>query len=208
MVTIALALVACGVGPEESALLERIVEVESKGEVYALHLNGALELERQPRDREEAVATARWLLAEGKSFDAGLGQVNSQNFARLGLTAESAFDSCPNLRAAEQVLKECRRRARDRFGEGAPALAAALSCYNTGHLGRGVRNGYVDAVLGARFFQSREPPPSAGTSRTRKSGGEAGGGDLDVFASRPRDAFGSALEVASVHHTAGKESER
>lgn len=38
------------------------------------------------------------------SIDVGLAQVNSSNFAWLGLTAETAFDPCRNLAAGARVL--------------------------------------------------------------------------------------------------------
>jgi type IV secretion system protein VirB1 len=206
MVTIALALVACGVAPDLAGLLERIVRFESGGEPYALHVNGGRELKRQPRGREEAVATARWLLAHGMSFDAGLGQVNSANFARLGLSAESVFDQCSNLHAAGQVLRECRQRAWERFGEGDQALAATVGCYNTGHLGRGGKSAYALAVLGTR--RTGALPRSDVTKALGTAGGMGGSPPRDVFAFRPPDAFGAVGSALWTKEDAGKENER
>src|SRR6266702_2285931 len=133
---------ACGLAAEAD-LLTAIVAVESGGYPYALQVNGEMELVRRPNDRKEAVAIASWLLAHRFNFDAGLAQVNSANFARLGLDAASAFEPCSNLRAAVAVLRECRERAQDRGLKGGRAEVAALSCYNTGDLTRGVANGYA-----------------------------------------------------------------
>jgi type IV secretion system protein VirB1 len=153
-------IVACGI-LRQVDLLAAIVRAESGGNPIALAVNGAVELVRAPRDPADAVAMARWLAAHGYNFDAGLAQVNSANFARLGLDASSAFDPCQNLRAALVVLDECSERARARGLVGAQAWAAALSCYNTGDLSRGIRNGYAAAVL--------ESSPRAGRARTSAS---------------------------------------
>ena len=138
-------ILACGLAAQVD-LLAAIVRRESGGNPLALAVNGAVELVRPPRDRDDAVAMARWLAGHGYNFDAGLAQVNSANLARLGLDTTTVFQPCANLRAAAVVLDECRERARARGLHGGAAVAAALSCYNTGHLSRGVRNGYVAAV--------------------------------------------------------------
>jgi type IV secretion system protein VirB1 len=141
-------IVACGIGGQVD-LLEAIVRVESGGNPIALAINGPVELVRAPRDRQEAAAMAAWLAARGYDFDAGLAQVNSANLARLGLDTSSVFDPCANLRAASRVLDGCHERALQRWGDEERAMAAALSCYNTGDFTRGVRNGYVSAVRAA-----------------------------------------------------------
>jgi type IV secretion system protein VirB1 len=160
-------LLACGLAGQTD-LLAAIVRVESGGNPFALSVNGAFKLVRSPRDRHDATAMARWLQAHGYNFDAGLAQVNSANLERLGLDAETVFEPCANLRAAGVILDECLDRARARGFEGRRAVAAALSCYNTGHLSRGVRNGYVGAVRAAldrvarRAFSATAPSfPSA-----------------------------------------------
>lgn len=145
MVTVVATAIQCGLAAH-AVLLDAIVRVESAGNPHALAVNGDVELIRQPASRDEAVAMARWLLEHGYNFDAGLGQVNSANFSRLGLDVVSVFEPCANLRAASRVLDECYDRAYARIGRQAGALTAALSCYNTGHFTRGVTNGYVDAV--------------------------------------------------------------
>jgi type IV secretion system protein VirB1 len=138
-------IIACGIRGQVE-LLDAIVRVESGGNAIALAVNGAVELVRAPRDLNDAVAMARWLAAHGYNFDAGLAQVNSANLARLGLDTSSVFEPCANLRAASRVLEECHERALQRSDDEERAIAAALSCYNTGHFTRGVRNGYVGAV--------------------------------------------------------------
>ena len=171
MSTIVALITACGIaGPRQ--LLGALVLVESGGDPLALAVNGSvIELARMARDRADAERMARWLLAHGYNFDAGLAQVNSANFARLRLDPRSAFEPCTNLRAAATVLEECRARAEASGLAGAAADRAALSCYNTGHLSRGIRNGYAGAVLttASRARASLHSSPRAGASGRRWS---------------------------------------
>ena len=195
----------------DRGILDAIVRVESRGNPYALAVNGGrVELARAPRNRDETVRMARWLEAHGYNFDAGLAQVNSANFHWLGLDVESAFEPCANLRAASRVLHDCYSRASVRW-KGDEALAAALSCYNTGDFTNGVRNGYAKAVRasasGALAMHARTESTvrtrvrENGEGRVRRRGGGrrvgASGGDAagrleDVFAEPLADAFGVA----------------
>lgn len=135
------------------ATARALVDVESAGNPYAIGVVGA-QLQRQPRDRAEALATARALAAADLDFSVGLAQINVRNFGRLGLTLQTAFDPCTNLGAMQTVLVECFDRA-----HAAPAtrsvdarqhsLRRALSCYYSGNFATGFRHGYVDRVVRA-----------------------------------------------------------
>lgn len=124
-----------------------IVQVESAVNPYAIGLVGGA-LERQPVSRTEALATARSLQAQGWDFSVGLAQINARNFARLGLSLESAFDPCRNLAAMETVLVECFDRAHHSTAAAGDqhALRRALSCYYSGSFATGFRHGYVRRV--------------------------------------------------------------
>jgi len=87
------------------------------------------------------------LLNAGLSIDLGLGQINSKNLTALGLTLESVFEPCTNLRAMQVILTSGYAKAMKRHGNTQQALVEALSEYNTGHPVNGVRNGYVAAVV-------------------------------------------------------------
>src|SRR3954447_22566713 len=80
-----------------------LISVESSFNPWAVGVVGGA-LERQPRNRAEAVATARALQSAGWNFSVGLGQINVGNFKRLGLTVDSAFEPCTNLGAMQSVL--------------------------------------------------------------------------------------------------------
>jgi type IV secretion system protein VirB1 len=124
-----------------------LVAVESSFNPHAIGVVGGV-LERQPRSRAKALATATRLQATGWNFSVGLTQINVHNFQRLGLTPATAFDPCENLRAMQVVLTEC-------FGRSAPnrsdqvALRQALSCYYSGNFVTGFRQGYVQRVARA-----------------------------------------------------------
>lgn len=129
--------------------LQGIVDIESRGNPYAIGVNGDAQLERQPASEAEAITWAQWLRTHGYNFDAGLGQINSTNWDRLGVTAETVFQPCANLRAAGQVLSENYRAALSANAPGSDALLAAVSAYNTGNFHRGFRNGYVRNFVAA-----------------------------------------------------------
>jgi len=120
--------------------MKAIVLEESRGHPYAIH-DGRAHRAIFPVTREEAIATARRLLAEGARIDAGLAQINSQNWDWLGLDAETVFDPCANLRAGERVIL-------GGYTIAPFTVDAAISRYNTGDDTRGIRNGYVGRVKG------------------------------------------------------------
>ena len=138
-----------------------LVSVESAFNPWAIGVVGG-SLQRQPRHRTEALATALALQAAGRNFSVGLGQINLGNFQRLGLSLESAFEPCSNLAAMQAVLSECFERARrkspSRSGDQV-ALRAALSCYYSGNFSTGFLHGYVGKVVAAARDPSRTSPP-------------------------------------------------
>lgn len=136
---------APSVAPE---IMEKLVRAESGFNRFAIGVNGETHRSYHPASKEEAVQIARDLVARGHSIDMGLGQINSANLQWLGLTVESVFDSCTNLKASEQVLRDGYDRARARGSGPETALHQALSAYNTGTFTHGFSNGYVARVMG------------------------------------------------------------
>jgi type IV secretion system protein VirB1 len=128
-----------------------LVKVESALNPWAIGVVGKA-LRRQPRNRTEALASARQLQSNGRNFSVGLAQINVHNFARLGLTLTTAFDPCTNLGAMQTVLTECFDRASLAL-KYAPAphlaLRRSLSCYYSGNFSTGFRHGYVGKVVAA-----------------------------------------------------------
>ncbi|KVW77411.1 lytic transglycosylase domain-containing protein [Burkholderia ubonensis] len=120
--------------------LQALVRTESGFNPFAIGVVGG-RLVRQPKTREEAVATARSLEAQGLNFSMGLGQVNKANLGRYGLTYETVFDMCANLKAGSGILHDCYSRAVPAVGKDA-ALGAALSCYYSGNFKRGFKTDF------------------------------------------------------------------
>ena len=139
-----------------------LVMTESGGDDLAININ------KGPRVRvasiAEGAALVRRYMAAGYTVDVGLAQVNSANFARLGVTVEQAFDPCTNLRLASSMLQAGYGLA-IRHYTGLDAISATYSLYNTGTLTRGFRNGYVGRVWSAASGMGtiQTPPPIPGS---------------------------------------------
>ena len=172
------------------ATMVAIIRVESEGDPHRIGVNFGASLRAQPTNRADAVATARSLLRRGASFDAGLMQINSANFARLGLTPENVFDPCTNLRAGAAVLTDNFARARD-AGHANP-LQAAVSEYNTGSRTRGLSNGYVRRVYAAAG-QANNPFPSPPPRLVRASVSYSSVVTPDFVGGILRSAFGGRI---------------
>lgn len=129
-----------------------VVNVESGYNPYAIGVVGG-RLARQPKNAEEAVATAQALEQGGWNFSLGIAQVNRYNLPKFNLSYREAFEPCANLRAGSKILEECYTRASGKFPDAQAALQAALSCYYSGNFSRGFRPdapgkpSYVQKVL-------------------------------------------------------------
>jgi type IV secretion system protein VirB1 len=126
-----------------------LIRVESTSNPHAIGVVGG-QLERQPRHRAEALATAKALQRDGWNFSVGLAQINVHNLDRLGLSLDTAFEPCRNLGAMQAVLGECHQRANQRANKPGTnpqhALRLALSCYYSGNFSTGFRHGYVQRI--------------------------------------------------------------
>lgn len=118
--------------------MHAILGVESGHNPYAIGVVKG-RLARQPRNKSEAVATARALAAAGWNFSMGPAQVNRYNLDAYGLTYETAFEPCKNIRAGAQILKSCYDRAHKVMSNDHLALRAAISCYYSGNFTTGFK---------------------------------------------------------------------
>ncbi|WP_118183124.1 lytic transglycosylase domain-containing protein [Paraburkholderia phosphatilytica] len=134
--------------------LAALVRVESGFNPYAIGVVGA-RLQYQPHSYEQALATARALVARGYDFSVGLGQVNVRNLARVGESLTTIFDPCRNLRASSAILQQCFSRSSARAGDSQGALRDALSCYYSGNFMTGYRQGYVGRILASAYTNWR-----------------------------------------------------
>ncbi|NRF71365.1 lytic transglycosylase domain-containing protein [Aquincola sp. S2] len=146
------------------ATAHALVHQESGGHQFAIGVVDA-RLERQARSMAEALATVRQLEVEGMNYSVGLAQINRSNFARLGLTAQTAFEPCANLQAMQVILGECFERASRKASE-QQALRMALSCYYSGNFQTGFRHGYVTSVVNAWRAQTESRQQQERRSRT------------------------------------------
>ncbi len=150
MLDLAAEIQRCAVDVHERTMM-KIVAVESAGNPYAIGVVGG-HLEWQPRSKREAMATVQQLERDGWNYSVGLAQVNTHNFRRFGLTAQSAFEPCTNLKAGSAILKACyeaTKSGRMTKVEQQRAIRDALSCYYSGSYTRGYRLGYVEKVVSA-----------------------------------------------------------
>ncbi len=121
-----------------------IVQVESGGNPFAIDDDTARR-SYYPRDRQSAAMLASQLIRAGHLIDAGIAQIDSMNFAHLGLSMDTVFDPCLNLRAGATILASDYAIAARHFGNGQVALRHAIGMYNTGRLNGGAD--YVRHVL-------------------------------------------------------------
>lgn len=152
---IAEALLACAMNVHPITM-DKIVQVESGGNPYAVNVNRLQGMQPQPKSAAEAAAVARRYMALGYQVDIGLAQVTDRNLPGLGLTIEQALEPCANIKAGGRIITDCYRRASALFGEGQTALRAGLRCYNTGTFTRG-------AAYEARYFGPQPVPAFAGS---------------------------------------------
>jgi type IV secretion system protein VirB1 len=141
-----------------------VVAVESGFNPHAIGVVGGT-LVRQPRNRAEALATARALQAQSWDFSVGLAQINLHSLQRLGMSLETAFDPCLNLAGMQAVLGECFERTDPYQGDRQRSLRQALSCYYSGDFFTGFKHGYVRRIVDAVQAPAGRPasPPSIAT---------------------------------------------
>ncbi|MCF7767259.1 lytic transglycosylase domain-containing protein [Achromobacter pulmonis] len=190
--------------------LAAVVRHESAFNPLVIGVNSKPHRSIRPASRQEAVREVRKLIDHGVNFDVGYGQINVRNWKWLGVTPETIFDPCVNLASAQRVLVNCYQRAQARHGRNQAALYAAFSCYNTGNLTDGFRNGYVSKVLAGAGVpvpalaqdprsarSSSAPRSSASSSASTRRPGAFERKRADAFANPRGDAF-ATTEAAAI----------
>lgn len=176
-----------------------LVKVESGFNPFAIGVVGG-RLERQPRSRAEAIATAYNLEKLGFNWSAGYAQVNKKNFKRFGLTIETAFEPCRNLKAGGAILAECFVGALPKFPDQQHALRGSFSCYYSGNYSTGFRPdfkgqpSYVDKIVGnATGRVDKATIPVYRVSAAPKARAEVGAVSRNVKADVAADGPASSL---------------
>lgn len=153
--------------------MQQVASVESTSRPYAIGyklirwrtamVNGTLTrvrevhiLSTQPKNKADAIEWAKYLLAEGYEFDAGPLQVHSTNFKPYGLTAETVFDTCTNVRVGAEILTECYARAARIHKAPADALKAALHCYRWGRFSDELDTDYINKIVRAKVNKTAD----------------------------------------------------
>ena len=149
---------ACGRADPDREFAQRLAAIaikESGGDPLVIGVNpdasrglpgGAV----RSATAQEAASKARGLIAQGRSIDLGLMQINSANLARHGLTVETAFDQCANMRAGADHYA----------ADVASVWSLAHRRYNTGGTTGGAAYAAgVEQVLARVRGQSASPAP-------------------------------------------------
>ena len=149
----------CGAAPDNefASRLAAIALQESGGDPLLIGVNadparGLAAAAIRSATPQRAAAQAAALLAQGRSIDLGLMQVNSRQLARHGLTLEAAFDTCRNMAAGA-----------DHYAEDVRAVwSLAHRRYNTGSTERGsAYAASVERVLNRVRAQQSAPSASS-----------------------------------------------
>ena len=146
----------CGAAPAGSEFQSRLAAIaihESGGDPLVIGVNADRTRDLpataiRSATPQEAAARAAALIAQGRSVDLGLMQINSGQIARHGLTLEAAFDACRNMAAGA-----------DHYAADVQAVwTLAHRRYNTGSIERGAAYAAgVEQVLARVRLQQGAP---------------------------------------------------
>lgn len=141
----------------EVSTMQALITQESSGNPYAIGVVNA-PLISQPTSKEEAMEAVDILIKSGANISLGLGQINYRNLKNLNMTVSDAFDYCPNIKAADEILSSCYKRAENAGQEGQTALQSALSCYYSNNFTTGLKreNGFGGTSYVERIAKTHE----------------------------------------------------
>ena len=132
----------------DPAMTLRVIQVESQGQIYAIHDNTNSQT-FVPNSLPEAVELSSRLIAQGHRLDLGLMQINYDVWLKPGaFPLAKAFDPCTNITIGSTILNADYIQALQRTSNSSEALFRALSLYNSGSDWRGL--GYANRVLTVR----------------------------------------------------------
>lgn len=118
--------------------LNALIGVESEGKPYVV-ANVTDNTSHYFDNKEKATSFLNKLSSQNKRYSAGLMQIYSGNFQAYGLTNESVFDHCTNIKAGAAILKDCYVRATKETEEPQEAIRKAVSCYYSNNFTRGFK---------------------------------------------------------------------
>ncbi|MGD6739543.1 lytic transglycosylase domain-containing protein (plasmid) [Photobacterium leiognathi subsp. mandapamensis] len=138
-------------------IVQKLISVESGGDPFAIAIKG-VPIIKQPKSKEEAISAIKQLDSLGFNYSVGLMQVNHTNFKKYGLTIDSAFDYCPNIKAGSEIFADCLNRAKVKYNSKSESqiINHAASCYYSGNFTYGFKKegsnnvSYVEKFNGVR----------------------------------------------------------
>jgi len=153
----------CGTSIDPS-ITRAIIQVESGGNPYAIGDNTTRK-SYYPESQSEAVQLAADLISQGHNLDMGLMQINSWHLGRNGVSLESVFEPCDNIKTGTGILSGFLKKY-----DGQPqAFFKALSAYNTGSAWKGPA--FINRILKASNAPYRvavvNPPKERKAKRPR-----------------------------------------
>ena len=129
----------------DPAMTLRVIDVESRGQTYAIHDNTS-DQTFVPNSLPEAVTLSSRLIVQGHRLDIGLMQINYDVWLKPGaFPLAKAFDACTNITIGSTILNADYVQALQTSKVPSDALWRALSLYNSGSDWRGL--GYANRVL-------------------------------------------------------------
>lgn len=183
-------------------LMQALVRTESAWQPLAIGMDKAQGSVKQPVTLEEAVATAKALVAAGRKFSVGLAQIHVSNVGLYGLTWEQAFDPCRNLAVGQKILWNFYHRASASGYSGVAAIWAALRGYNSGGVDRSISDEYASRIFAYMSSQPSQMQLGRGTSLPSQTavsapnGGEVGAASLEPKGGEPaRRRPGESLDI-------------
>lgn len=139
-------IVKCSIGVALSTM-RAIIKTESRGNPFAIGINGRLYLKYQPKNYRQAYVWLEYLEKYHYNIDIGIAQINIKNVHKYGYKAVDMLDPCANIKLANIILlKSFKKLKQDNIPDN-KALFMTISAYNTGSYQLGFQNGYVKRVL-------------------------------------------------------------
>ena len=121
-------------------IMSAVVLTESQKNPFAIGVvNGYV---KQPKTKAEAINTAYQLESQGKNFSMGIAQINKYNLKAYGVSFETIFDPCTNLRVGSLILLDCYKRASKGSSTINESWEKAFSCYYSGNFKTGFKQDF------------------------------------------------------------------
>lgn len=170
LITTLITQCAPNVAPET---MQALIATESSNNPWAIGVTNSPLID-QPTSKDEAVLTAKSLIEQGANISVGLAQINHKNWPALGLNVETAFEYCPNIKAADEILSACFIRAEKEGYKNQDALKAAFSCYYSNNFKTGMikekdygNTSYVERI--AKANERLVPAINFGSNETHQT---------------------------------------